>query len=524
MPELKIGNRAVGDGHPVYIIAEAGSNHDRNLDQALRLIDVAADAGADAVKFQTFRADALYTRAAGTSDYLAVPRSIHDIFRDLEMPLEWLPILAGHCRERKIEFLSTPFDEQSADALEPFVAAYKIASYEMTHHGLMQHCAKKGKPVIMSTGTANLDEVREAVEAARAVGLRDLVLLQCTARYPAPLEALNLRTIPLLAQTFGVLSGLSDHSRDVLPGPMAAVALGAKVIEKHFTLSNKLPGIDHTFAIEPHELRDLVAKIRQVEASLGTGEKVPHALEEELRVFARRSVFTTAAIDQGARFTRSNLAVLRAGKMAGGLHPRDFIRAVGRTAARPIVGERALQPEDLGPLQLEQGTVRLRPLALEDAERVVAWRNRPEIHGAFFAETPPTLQSHLAWFQSLQRRNDRLEFIIEETGNPVGTIGLSDIDLSKATAEYGVLLDPSGRGRGVASAASRALLNFAFGPLELASVRLAHFADNRKAHRLYDRLGFVADDPPPPPRMKGGQPRDVTTMNLTRAAWAQVRW
>ena len=242
MAELKIGTRAIGRGHPVYFIAEAGSNHNRNFDTALRLIDVAAEAGADAVKFQTFRADALYPRSAGMTDYLTVARPIHDIIRELEMPLEWIPKLAEHCAARGVDFLSTPFDEAAADALDAYVSAFKIASYEMTHHGLVQHCARKGKPLIVSTGTANLDEVRDMVEAVRAVGCHHLAVMQCTAKYPAPLTALNLRTLPLMEREFDVPVGLSDHSREPLPGPMAAVALGAAMMEKHFTLSNRLPG------------------------------------------------------------------------------------------------------------------------------------------------------------------------------------------------------------------------------------------------------------------------------------------
>ena len=163
------GERTVGHGSPVYFIAEAGSNHDGNLDQARRLIDVAAAAGADAVKFQTFRADTLYARGAGKSAYLKTARSINDIIRDLEMPLEWIPILAAHCADRGVHFLSTPFDERAADALDPHVPAFKIASYEMTHYPLVQHVARKGKPVIISTGTADLEEVRDAIGAIRAV-------------------------------------------------------------------------------------------------------------------------------------------------------------------------------------------------------------------------------------------------------------------------------------------------------------------------------------------------------------------
>ena len=514
---VQIGRRTIGRGHPVYFIAEAGSNHDRSLDQARRLIDVAAGSGADAVKFQTFRASALYPRGAGTSDYLNAPRSIYDIIRDLEMPLEWIPELARHATEQGIDFLSTPFDESSADALDPFVPLFKIASYEMTHHGLVQHCARKGKPLVVSTGTANLQEVRELVEAVRAVGQVPLVLMQCTAKYPAPLSSLNLRTLPRMQAEFGVLVGLSDHSRESLPGPMAAVALGASVIEKHFTLSNTLPGPDHAYALEPDELKAVIAKVREVEQTLGSGEKQPQPEEEELRRFARRSVFSQRPIAQGAPLTRANSAVLRCGKLAMGAHPRDYVRFLGRSVRHPVETDHPITAEDLDAFCLIEGKVRLRPLAREDTEVVVSWRSRPEVASQLFSAAPPTIEEHLAWFDMLARRTDRVEFVIELEARPVGTIGLSALDFGRGEAEYGILLgEPAARGQGVALAASQALIRYAFSDLELKLIRLELFADNVAARKLYDRLGFVESATPPAPRVKAGRLRPVTLMTLSR--------
>src|SRR5687767_268242 len=273
MKTVRIGERVVGDGSPCFVIAEAGSNHNGRLDEAKSLIRLAADAGADAVKFQTFRADKLYSKNAGRSEYLQLDQPIFDIIAAMEMPYEWLPVLASEAARQGILFLSTPFDEESADALEPHVPAYKIASYEMTHLPLVRYIAKKGKPLIISTGTADLDEVRETVEAVRAAGNDQLIMLQCTASYPAPLESLNLRAMTTMREELDVLVGLSDHSREPLIGPVAAVALGAAVIEKHFTFSNELPGPDHRFAIEPDELRAMVRSIRECQAALGDGQK-----------------------------------------------------------------------------------------------------------------------------------------------------------------------------------------------------------------------------------------------------------
>jgi N-acetylneuraminate synthase len=220
---IDVARRRIGDGHPCYVIAEAGSNHDGRLEQARRLIDVAVEAGADAVKFQLFRASKLYARGAGRSEYLKLDRPIYDIIADMEMPYDWLPVLAEHAAGQGIDFMASAFDEESVDRIDPLVPAFKIASYEMTHLPLVRHAAAKKKPLIVSTGTADLDEVRETVAA---IGRTPLALMQCTAAYPAPLTALNLRAIPTLKAAFGVPVGLSDHSRDPLVGPLAAVALG----------------------------------------------------------------------------------------------------------------------------------------------------------------------------------------------------------------------------------------------------------------------------------------------------------
>jgi N-acetylneuraminate synthase len=340
---LDLGRRRVGDGQPCYVIAEAGSNHDGRLDQARRLVDVAAEAGADAVKFQLFRARTLYARGAGRSEYLQLDRSIYDVIADMEMPYEWLPILAGHAAERGIDFMVSVFDEESVDRVDPLVASFKIASYEMTHLPLVRHAASKKKPLIVSTGTANLDEVGETVAA---IGDTPFALMQCTAAYPAPLDALNVRAIVTLKAAFGVPVGLSDHSRDPLIGPLAAVALGANLLEKHFTLSNRLPGPDHGFAVEPDELATLVRRVRETERALGTGDKKVQPVEEELRRFARRAIFVARDVAAGEPLGPDNLVILRCGTLTPGLPPSAWERVVGRRAARALSAETPLTAAD----------------------------------------------------------------------------------------------------------------------------------------------------------------------------------
>ena len=344
---FEIGGRRLGPDQPCFVIAEAGSNHNGRLDLALRLIDEGASAGADAVKFQLFRASRLYPRSAGRSDYLGDPRPIYDIIAAMELPEDWLEPLAARCRERGVLFLASAFDESSADRVDPFVAAHKIASYEMTHLPLVRHVARFGKPMIVSTGTADLDEVIRTVEAIRAEGNDRIVLLQCTASYPAPPEALNLRAIPTLASATGCLAGLSDHSRDPLVAPVAAVALGAAVIEKHFTLGNAMDGPDHAFAVEIPELQRMVQAVRLASAALGHGRKETLPAERELRAFARRSVFATRAIRRDEAFTPGNVAVLRCGKLPAGLPPAAWDDVLRRRAARDVAAETALRPEDL---------------------------------------------------------------------------------------------------------------------------------------------------------------------------------
>lgn len=347
MTRVRLGARFVGDGEPVYVVAEAGSNHNGSFEQALRLVDVAAEAGADAVKFQHFKAARLYPRSAGESDYLNVPRPIYDIIHEMETPDDWVPALAAHCRQRGIDFLSSAFDEASADLLEPFVPAFKVASYEMTHVPLLRHLARKGKPLIISTGAAALPEVLHVIDVVRREGNEQMIVLQCTAKYPTPLAAVNARALVALREATGLCTGLSDHSRDPVVAPVVAVALGACLVEKHFTLSNRLPGPDHAFAIEPDELATLVRRVREAEQALGHGRKETLPEEEELRGFARRSIFATRDIKPGETLAADNVGVLRCGKLGSELPPEALDRVLGRAAARLIAAETLIRLEDL---------------------------------------------------------------------------------------------------------------------------------------------------------------------------------
>jgi len=332
---------------PCFVIAEAGSNHNGSLDRAREMIDVAAEAGADGVKFQCFKAEKLYTRTAGTSDYLNDGRSIYDIIRAMELPEKWVPDLASHCQSRGVEFLCSPFDEEAVDYLTPYVPAFKIASYEMTHAPLVRYAANTKKPLIVSTGTASLGEVRQAVGWMRRAGNPQIILLQCTASYPAPLESLNLRALQTMREALNVWTGLSDHSLDPILAPAAAVSLGARVVEKHFTLDNHMDGPDHKFAVEPSGLGAMIRAIRDTEKALGHGRKELLPVERELHVFARRSIFAVKPIRPGEPLTRANVRILRCGKKGYGLSPADFDRILGKKAKQQIEEEAIIRLADL---------------------------------------------------------------------------------------------------------------------------------------------------------------------------------
>jgi sialic acid synthase SpsE len=342
----------------VFVIAEAGSNWrmgspDRDLLMARTLIDVAMEAGADAVKFQTYRAHDTYVADAGASDYLAdagIKRSINDVFVDLEMPYEMVGELAAYCQSIGIEFMSTPFSVADAQAVDPYVRRHKVASYEINHVRLLQWLAGTGKPLIISTGAATEDDIDFCLSTVRAAGAADVTLLQCTSSYPAPADSLNLSVIPWLSQRFGVPAGFSDHSRDPIVGPVAAVALGATVIEKHFTIDNRLPGPDHPFALEPAELTAMVRAIRGAEMARGDGLKAVGSHEQELRHFAVRAIQATRDLAPGDLLVEGeNFDVLRPGKRSAGMHPRHLVALQGRLAARKIrVGE-GIRPGDVVP-------------------------------------------------------------------------------------------------------------------------------------------------------------------------------
>ncbi len=337
MNVVHIGDRPVGDGAPVYIVAEAGSNHDRDLAQARRLIEVAAEAGADAVKFQTFLADQIVaetpTRAKYLDAILPPGKTMSELFRELELPREWHAELKAYAETCGLDFLSTPFDFEAVDLLDGLgVKAFKVATYELWHLPLIREIASRGKPIICSTGMADIGEVQEAVEAVRSTGNDQLILLHCVVNYPPPFSQLNLRAIETMRRAFGVPVGWSDHTPGWL-APVVATALGAALIEKHYTTDRTRSGPDHRFALEPDELATMIRAIRDAEAALGDGVKRMAPAEADLYVTARRSLFAARPIEAGSVMIEADVAILRPGT---GIEVRDLVHVLGRTARRRI--------------------------------------------------------------------------------------------------------------------------------------------------------------------------------------------
>jgi N-acetylneuraminate synthase len=345
---IEIAGRAVGEGEPVLVVAEAGVNHNGSQSRALKLVDAAAAAGADAVKFQTFEASRLAAASAPLSGYQRAGTKAESqvaMLRDLELPREAFAELAQRSKKRKLLFLSTPFDEASADLLEELeVPAFKVGSGDLTNTPFLRSLAGRGRPILLSTGMATLEEVAEAVEAVRAGGNPGLALLHCVSSYPAPPEQANLLAIDTLRREFDLPVGYSDHTLG-LAVSLGAVARGASVVEKHFTLDRRLQGPDHALSLEPHKLAELVTGIRAVEVALGDGEKRPQPAEEENRTVVRRSLVAARNLEAGERVGPGDVAIKRPG---GGLAPSELDRVVGAELARPIAADEPFAEEHLG--------------------------------------------------------------------------------------------------------------------------------------------------------------------------------
>lgn len=340
--DVQIGAKIIGPSHPTYIIAEIGANHNRDLAIAKKLIDKAAEAGVDAVKFQTYTAETLYSKHAPKFSKDDVKP--FDLIKSNELPREWHHELFDYAANNNLDFLSSPFDYNAVDQLDAVgVLAFKVASFELIDLGLLKHIARKNKPIILSVGLATLGEIEEALDAIRSQGNDDIILLHCASLYPSPVEVVNLNAIKTLSKAFQIPIGFSDHTLGIHIA-VAAIAKGAVVVEKHFTLDRTMKGPDHSFAIEPNELTQLVKNIRDVELAMGSGVKGRSKEEQEMYEKGRRSIIAYQDIKKGTMITKEMLVVKRPGY---GIKPKYFDTVIGRVAKKDIKADYWITWDDI---------------------------------------------------------------------------------------------------------------------------------------------------------------------------------
>jgi len=344
MKKIKIGNKLIGEGNPCFVIAEAGVNHNGSITMAKKLINSAKKAKADAVKFQTFKTENLVAKDAEMADYqkrnIGKKESQFRMLKKLELSQEDFHKLKKYADDKNILFLSTPYDKESVDFLKKLgVLAFKISSADITNHPLLRYVAKKKLPIILSTGMSTLEDVKEAVKIIRVAGTENLILLQCHFNYPAKTEEVNLRVMETLRQEFQVPVGYSDHTMGI-EVPIAAVALGAVVIEKHFTLDRSLPGPDHKASLEPGELKEMIRGIRNVEMAFGSFLKFPTKSEMKNRKISRRSIVAAINIPKGTLISAKMISVKRPGI---GIPPKYLNEVIGRKAIKEIKADELIK-------------------------------------------------------------------------------------------------------------------------------------------------------------------------------------
>ena len=339
MKTIKIGDGKVGDGNPCYVLAEAGCNHNANIDIARKLIDMSVEAGADGIKFQTYKADNMYSKKTPMMQHFKERLSVgenatmYDLIKMTELPYEMHQPISDYCMQMGIPFLSTPFGEDDVDFLDQFdVPAYKIASFEMTHFPLIKKVAGKGKPVILSTGMSTLGDIEKVLEIINAEGNDQVILLHCVSNYPAKPEDYNLKVIQTLKSAFGYPVGLSDHT----PGievPKIAFAVGVNLIEKHITIDQSLPGPDHYFSLTPDELKELVKVRNGIEKMLGNPQKRCTEAEKSMKYIGRRSLVAAKDIPAGTKIISEMISVKRPGY---GLYPELIDNLIGSITVKNI--------------------------------------------------------------------------------------------------------------------------------------------------------------------------------------------
>lgn len=346
--KIKIGDKLVGEKEPCFIIAEAGVNHNGRLDLAKKLVDIAVKSKADAVKFQTFKAENLTTKKADVAPY--VKKNIGkktkqiDLIKKIELKYEDFKKLKKYCDKKNIIFLSTPHSFDAIDFLEKLVPAYKIGSGDITNIPTLRQVAKKDKPIILGTGMSTIQEIKQAVKTIKKEGNNQIITLHCTTNYPCPIEDVNLNAMITMKKELDCLIGYSDHTLGTIV-PVAATALGACVLEKHFTIDRKLPGPDHKASLEPDELENMIKQIREIEKALGSYDKKPTEREKKIMKLVRKSIVVKKDIKKGTTISKDMLIIKRPGT---GLKPNEIDKIIGMKTKRDIKKDEVLQQNMVG--------------------------------------------------------------------------------------------------------------------------------------------------------------------------------
>jgi len=347
MSEIKIADSAIGKKHSCFIIAEAGVNHNGKLKLAKKLVDAAVNAGADAVKFQTFKSEEVVTDNADTASYAKknIGKKLKQIemMKDLELKYDDFKKLKKYCDKKEIIFLSTPHSFDAIDFLDDLVPAFKFGSGDLTNIPALIHAAKKEKPLILGTGMATLEEVKEAVNAIKKTGNHQIVVLHCTTNYPCPFEEVNMNAMITMQKRLDCLAGYSDHTTGISV-PVMAATLGAVIIEKHLTLDRSLPGPDHKASLEPTELKNMVTEIRNVEKALGRSEKKPTKSEKEIMKNVRKSIVAKSDIEKDEIIKKEMLDIKRPGT---GLCPKEINNILGKKTRKDIKKDELILEKDI---------------------------------------------------------------------------------------------------------------------------------------------------------------------------------
>ena len=447
---FQIGDVGVGGDHPVFIIAELSANHAGNRDVALKTIERAAKLGANAIKIQTYTPDTLTLKSNAPHFIVRTSnewngRTLHDLYAEAMTPWEWHAELKACAESCGIPLFSTPFDPSAVELLEALdVQAYKIASFEIVDLPLVANVARRHKPVILSTGMASLGEIEAAVATCRSVGNDRLALLRCVSSYPAKPEAMNLQSFIAL-RSFGAVVGLSDHTRDNTVA-IASVALGAKLIEKHFILDRSVGGPDAFFSLEPDELASLIKTVRDTERAMGK-PRFGISSDEKASAAFRRSLFVAKDVKAGATLTSQ---IVRSVRPSHGLSPEHLPRVLGSVAARDLTAGEPLSWDMVGP-KAAHPLVALRPATSSDSDLLFAWRNDEETRRASANTEIVTRHDHDAWLSKSLDSKDRALFMATRDGESVGTARMDREAPHAEVWEVSITIAPSARGSRLAA-------------------------------------------------------------------------